>query len=33
MEPEPRQKTIPSSAFDAVDESSLMVDPNSGVAR
>ena len=26
-------KTIPASAFDAVDESSLMVDPNSGQAR
>ena len=26
-------KTIPSSAFEAVDESSLMIDPNSGAAR
>jgi hypothetical protein len=26
-------KTVPSSAFEAVDESSLMIDPNSGAAR
>ncbi|HXM53030.1 MAG TPA: hypothetical protein VN913_07125 [Candidatus Binatus sp.] len=26
-------KTIPSSAFEAVDESSLVIDPNSGAAR